>query len=274
MMTNNLPIAVFDSGVGGLTVLKAIRDILPHEDLLYLGDTARVPYGIKSGETIARYTLHAATSLASRGIKMLVVACNTATAAALPILRDKFAPMPVIGVIEPGARAAVEASQSGKIAVIGTEATIKGGAYQKAIGRIAPSAEVRGRACTLFVSLAEEGWITGPIAEGIARRYLEDIFGPNVPERPDTLLLGCTHFPLLIQPLRAIAGVDTAIVDSARATAKTVAKELEQLDICAPGGKEGGQHFLTTDNPERFAHAGSLFLNSPLAPEDVELVDL
>ena len=178
-----LPVALFDSGVGGLTVLKALADRLPGEDLLYLGDTARLPYGTKGRETITRYTLLAARKLVDRGAKMLVVACNTATAAALPALREHFAPLPVVGVVEPGARAAARTSRNGEIVVIATEATITGGAYQQAITRIRPEAHVRGRACTLFVPMAEEGWMDGPLVEGIARRYLEDMFTRRSPRR-------------------------------------------------------------------------------------------
>lgn len=271
---NDLPIAIFDSGVGGLTVFKAIRELLPGEDLLYLGDTARVPYGTKSADTIARYSCNAADCLVARGIKMLVIACNTATAASLELVAEKLAPMPVIGVIEPGARAAVAASRNGRIAVIATEATIRDGAYQRAIGKLSPEAEVIGRSCTLFVSLAEEGWLKGPIAEGIARRYLDDIFAEKANNRPDTLLLGCTHFPLLLEPLRQVVGHETRIVDSAAATAEFVRKELGERELASRRGTNGAYRFLTTDNPERFARAGALFLRSPIMATDVELVDL
>lgn len=269
-----MPIAVFDSGVGGMTVLKALRHILPGEDLIYLGDTARVPYGIKSPDTIARYTLRAAEALMAKGAKMLVIACNTATSAALPIVSRTFSDIPVLGVIGPGARAAVEATRNGRIAVIGTEATIKGGAYQKAIGELAPQAFVTGRACTLFVSLAEEGWLKGGVAEETARIYLGDIFAENSPNRPDTLLLGCTHFPLLLEPLSKAAGKDTRIVDSATATAKAALEELQRLDLLSERKNAGTILFFTTDNPERFAHTGTLFLDSPIKASQVELMDL
>lgn len=274
MNKKNLPIALFDSGVGGLTVFRAIRDLLPHESLLYLGDTARVPYGTKSGDTIIRYTLNAAGKLAAYGVKMLVIACNTATSAALPLLREKFFPIPALGVIEPGAEEASKASRNGRIAVIGTEATIRGGAYQEAIRRRNPNARIVTRACTLFVALAEEGWADGPIAEAVARRYLGDIFPDNAPQDslPDALLLGCTHFPLFQNVLAKIAGPHVTIVDSARATARAVARELERLDLLAV--ENSGQHLLTTDNPERFMEVGGLFLGRNLALEEIELVDL
>ena len=174
--TAALPVGLFDSGMGGLTVLKALNARLPHEDLVYLGDTARLPYGTKGRDTIIRYTLKAARTLVDMGVKMLVVACNTATATALPTLREALAPLPVLGVVEPGAEAAVQASHNGHIVVIATEATIAGGAYQRAIARLRPQAVVTGRACTLFVPLAEEGWMEGPVVEGVARRYLSDLF--------------------------------------------------------------------------------------------------
>ena len=203
--SSRLPIGLFDSGMGGLTVFKALAERLPHEDLLYLGDTARLPYGTKGRDTIIRYTLKAAQKLVDMGVKMLVIACNTATSAALEAVREQFAPLPVMGVVAPGAQAAAQASTNGHIVVVATEATIAGGAYQHAIARIRPEAIVTGRACTLFVPLAEEGWMNGPIVEGVASRYLADIFSPDgmaaSQAAPDTLLLGCTHFPLLQQAL-------------------------------------------------------------------------
>ena len=258
-----LPVALFDSGVGGLTVLKALAARLPAEDLLYLGDTARLPYGTKGRDTIIRYTLRAAQKLVDNGAKMLVVACNTATAAALPALREHFAPLPVLGVVEPGAQAAARTSRNGEIVVIATEATIR------------PEAHVQGRACTLFVPMAEEGWMDGPLVEGIARRYLEDLFTPAVTApRPDTLLLGCTHFPLLQAALQNVVGPQVRIVDSAATTAESVGEELARLGLLRADGPTGVRRFMTTDNRNRFARTGSLFLGSPLKSSDVEIVDL
>ena len=184
---DQLPIGLFDSGVGGLTVLDAMRRLMPGEDYLFLGDTARVPYGAKSQKTIVRYSLQAAAKLIGQRIKLLVIACNTATAAALPALRETWPDMPIIGVIEPGSRAACEASPSGDIAVIATESTIRSGAYAEAILRRRPEAQVRSLACPLFVPLAEEGWFDGPIAEGVVSRYLEPLFEKSrswIPRRP------------------------------------------------------------------------------------------
>jgi glutamate racemase len=271
MTPANLPIAVFDSGVGGLTVLRALRAALPAEDFVYLGDTARLPYGTKSADTVSRYALQASDALVARGAKCLVVACNTASSVAIPALAARFAPLPVIGVIEPGAEAAVRASVHGHVAVIATEGTVRGGAYPQAIARIAPTVKVTQRACPLFVSLAEEGWTDGPIAEAIARRYLEPLFrGPDV---PDTLLLGCTHFPALIAPIRRVVGPAVAIVDSAETTAAATAARLVSLGLARSRGK-GSVQRLATDGPERFARVGSVFSGEPIAAADVELVDL
>ena len=270
-MDNRLPIGLFDSGVGGLTVFKAVRELLPNEDLIYLGDTARVPYGTKSRDTIARYTLMAAQALMDCGVKMLVIACNTATSAALSRVREKFAPVPVIGVVEPGARAAISATKKGHIGVIATEATIRGQAYHAAISRLMPGARIASRACTLLVPLAEEGWTEGEIAESVLRRYLGGFFAGE--SAPDTLLLGCTHFPLFMNSLRKLVGPDVAIVDSATATAKRVAAELASLELARPDAN-GGDRFLTTDNRERFASSGGRFLGRPLGSQDIELVDM
>lgn len=270
----SLPIGIFDSGMGGLTVLKAISGRLPGENLLYLGDTARLPYGTKSRDTIIRYTLKAAGRLVDEGVKMLVVACNTATSAALPELREHFAPLPVLGVVRPGAEAAVAASRNKRIVVIATEATIAGGAYQQAIASLCPEARVQGRACTLFVPLAEEGWMDGPIVEGIASRYLGDLFSPERPDRPDTLVLGCTHFPLFREALRHVVGDDVRIVDSAETAAVAVENRLRELGLLRREDAPGSHRFMTTDNVLRFIRTGSLFLGHPLKSAEVSLVDL
>lgn len=272
-MDVELPIGLFDSGVGGLTVLKAINALLPAENLVYLGDTARVPYGTKSKEAITRYSLMAAKKLLSFGVKMVVIACNTATSAALPALSAELDPVPALGVVEPGAFAAVQATKSGNIAVIATEATINGLAYQKAIGRILPRARITARACTLLVPLAEEGWLEGEIAEGVIRRYLAGLFQAEAP-KPDTLLLGCTHFPLFRDLLQKTAGNDVAIVDSASATATCALQKLTSAGWLNQSKGRGRTRFLTTDNPERFARTGSRFLGQDLAVSDIELVDL
>lgn len=268
----HMPIGLFDSGIGGLTVLHALRRRLPQEDLIYLGDTARLPYGTKGRDTIIRYSQRATQKLVDSGIKMLVIACNTATSAALPTLREQFAPLPVMGVVEPGAAAAVAASRNKHIVITATEATIAGGAYQEAIRRRCPDATVIGRACTLFVSLAEEGWTNGPIVEGVAARYLQDIF--TGPDKPDTLLLGCTHFPLFTEALRHVVGTDVCIVDSAATTAQAVDTELQRLGLMRAPERQGTSRFLVTDNIARFMRSGGYFLGEELHTGDVALVDL
>jgi glutamate racemase len=261
-------IGVFDSGVGGLTVLKALRAALPGEDFIYLGDTARLPYGTKSPETVVRYSLQCAAVLAARGIDRLVVACNTASASALGPLRAAYPDMPVTGVVEPGAEAAVAESTSQHIAVIGTEGTIEGGAYQSAILRRSSAARVTARACSMFVALAEEGWTAGPVAEAIARRYLDPMFA--APDAPDTLVLGCTHFPILAPAIRAVLPAQVRIVDSAA----TVAAAVRQQVPGSPGQGRGRVTWLATDGAERFARVGSTFLGEELRAKNIELVDL
>jgi glutamate racemase len=267
-MAARVPIGVFDSGVGGLTVLRALRSAMPAEDFIYLGDTARLPYGTKSAETVVRYSLQCAAALVARGIRCLVVACNTASASALDALRLQHPTLPVIGVIEPGARAAVAASVTQHIAVIATEGTIGGGAYQTAIRRLNPHARVTARACSLFVSMAEEGWTTGPIAEAVAHRYLDSIFGTE--DAPDTLVLGCTHFPVLADAIRAVLPSRVHLVDSAASAAEAVLGRLGAAEQGAPGTVS----WLATDGAARFARVGGGFLGEILRAEAVEIVDL
>jgi len=262
------PIGVFDSGVGGLTVLRALCTALPGEDFVYLGDTARLPYGTKSSATVVRYAVQAADELIERGVKCLVIACNTAAAAGLSALRERYAPLPVIGVIEPGAAAAAQASHSGRIAVLATEGTVRGGAYQQAIARLRPGARVTALACPLFVALAEEGWTDGAVAMAAAERYLAPLFAAT--EAPDTLVLGCTHFPVLREVIAAAVPVGTCIVDSAATTASA----LQALLPVPVRSGEGALHFLATDSPERFARIGSRFLGRSIGPDDVTGVDL
>lgn len=266
------PIGVFDSGVGGLTVLRALRERLPGESFLYLGDTARLPYGTKSAETVCRYAEQAASILVEHGVKALVIACNTASSVALEHLRRRFAPLPVFGVIEPGAKAAVAASRRGEILVIATEGTVRGGAYERAIRALRPAAAVISTPCPLFVALAEEGWVDGPIAEAIARRYLEPILAGR-PEI-DALVLGCTHFPVLHQAIGAVTGPDVTLVDSAATTAAVVAASVEEGLLGASRAPSREVRFLATDAPQRFARVGAVFLGEAIAPTAVELVDL
>ena len=274
MIDGGGPIGVFDSGVGGLTVLRALRSVLPAEHFIYLGDTARLPYGTKSAASVVRYSLQCAQALIDRRIRCLVVACNTASASALHALRSAYPGIPIIGVIEPGAAAAVGASRSQHIAVIGTEGTIGGGAYQTAIHRLNGRAQVTARACSLFVAMAEEGWVEGPIAEAVARRYLDPIFAASdgCPSGvPDTLVLGCTHFPALKTTLQAVLPGDVAIVDSAATVAAAVAQEL------APSARSAGigsVTWLATDDAARFARVSGVFLGAPLHPDEIKIIDL
>jgi glutamate racemase len=268
------PIGVFDSGVGGLTVLRALADELPREHFVYLGDTARLPYGTKSADSIRRYAWQAASVLQQRGIKCLVVACNTASAVAIDVLTEELAPVPVLGVLEPGAAAACAATQSARIAVIATESTVRGGAYQAAIARRLPQAHVVARACPLFVALAEEGWTTGPVVDAVAHHYLDGLFAAGTPDmQPDTLVLGCTHFPVLAPAIRAVLGDGPYLVDSAATTAKALAAALATRGLATPDGP-GRIELLATDDTDRFARVGGTFLGRPLAASDVEIVDL
>jgi len=273
-----LPIGVFDSGVGGLTVLKALRERMPCENVIYLGDTARLPYGTKSSQTVTRYGVQCGTELVKRGIKLLVVACNTASAVALDALRNAYPDLPVIGVIEPGARAAVAATRNRSIAVIATESTIAGGAYQRAIHAVAHDTRIKSHPCPLFVALAEEGWVEGEVPEAVAARYLDPFFSPasgtDLPVVPDTLVLGCTHFPLLAPAIRKVIPDNVTMVDSAATTAEVVHTELSHLDLHTPQNGCARTRYLTTDDMARFALTGSRFLGTPIAYDDIELVDI
>jgi glutamate racemase len=247
-------IGVFDSGIGGLTVLRALVELMPNEDFIYLGDTARTPYGTKSSDVIRRYSRENTEFLLAKGIKMLVVACNTSSAVALDDIARQTT-IPVVGVIEPGARAVVKASRSGKIGVIGTEATIASGAYTTTIRRLRPRAEIYTRACPLLVPLVEEGWTDNDIAERTVAHYLRSLKQSGI----DALLLGCTHYPLLSDLIRRVLGDGVKIVDSATATATAVRERLAQLKLRRSGGR-GAQSFFVTEAPERFVRVGRRFL--------------
>ena len=267
---NDLPIGIFDSGVGGLTVLKAIQEEMPNENLVYLGDTARLPYGTKSPASIERYATQASAKLREQGIKLLVVACNTASAVALGALRRELAPLPVVGVVEPGAIAAVGAHPAGEHLVLATEATVRLGAYGTAILEHDPDATVREQACEMLVSLAEEGWSDGDIARTIVRRYLDEVDGTSF----DTIILGCTHFPLLKAAIRDVVDDKVTIVDSASTTAGVVRAALEADGATRGEDSPGSLRLLATDGATRFARVGGQFLGHDLSYSDVELVDL
>jgi len=270
---HELPIGVFDSGIGGLTVLKALLERLPGESYLYLGDTARLPYGTKTAAAVERYALQAVAELIRRGVKAVVVACNTASAAALPALLAAHPGLPIVGVIEPGAAAAVAATHSGHIAVLATEGTVRGGAYQREIVKRRADARVEAVAATLFVALAEEGWVRGEIVASIARRYLAPLFAAAT-DAPDTVVLGCTHFPPLAAAISAIVGPHVQIVDSAFTSAGALAQLLESRGLRSAAGNAGTVRFLVTDGEQRFARVGPTFLGRPIDDAEVERVNL
>lgn len=252
------PIGIFDSGVGGLTVVHALLATLPAEHLIYLGDTGRHPYGTKSPETVTRYSLENAEFLIERGVKMLVVACNSASSVALGAIAARHS-IPTVGVIEPGARAAVARTRNDRIGVIGTEATIGSGAYTRALRALRPTLEIFTRACPLLVPLAEEGWLEGPVPAGAAETYLASLRTSGI----DTLVLGCTHYPLLKSVIAGVMGDGVTLVDSAEETARDVAEVLARKDLARPTGK-ADVSFFVTDVPDRFIRTGQRFLGSRL----------
>ena len=257
-LSGEMPIGIFDSGVGGLTVMREIIRQMPEERIIYLGDTARVPYGARSPETVSRYSFENTRFLMSKGIKILVVACNTSSAVSLDMLRGQF-PIPVAGVVEPGARAAVANTKSKKIAVIGTETTIKSAAYEKAIRAIDESVKVSGIACPLFVPLIEEGWLHGDVVTLTAGEYLTPVKSNGA----DTLVLGCTHYPMIKHVIGDIAQIP--LIDSAVETAKEVKQILAKGNMLSKGGGQSSREFYVTDSPEKFAYVGERFLGHKIS---------
>jgi glutamate racemase len=264
---NAAPLGVFDSGIGGLTVARALFERLPHESVIYFGDTARVPYGPKSPDTVRRYAGEIQAYLLQRAVKALVVACNTISAQALDYLKER-SPVPLVGVIEPGARAAVHSTRTGKIGVIGTAGTIASGAYERAINRLRPDATVCVQACPLFVPLVEEGWFDHPATELIAREYLAPLQRAGV----DVLVLGCTHYPLLKPLLARVLGPTLTLVDSAEETAKVVAEEIARGGLAAAAGNHPTHRFVVSDDEPHFRKVGARFLGEKL--RHVEVVPL
>lgn len=260
-------IGIFDSGIGGLTVFAAIRRALPDESLIYLGDTARVPYGTKSAETVIKYSVQCAQFLAHRGLKALVVACNTSSAYSLPFL-SKEVGVPVIGVIDPGARAAVEASRSKHIGVIGTPATVNSNAYARLIKEHSPSARVVSKACPLFVPLVEEGWLSNEVTRLTAHTYLDSF----KKEKIDSLILGCTHYPLLKPVIQEVVGDSVRLIDSAEATASELKKMLGENGLLADKGATAFHQIYVTDVPGRFETIVAGFLGKDMP--DVKRVEL
>lgn len=273
--TASAPIGIFDSGVGGLTVMNAIIDRLPHENLIYLGDTARVPYGNRGAETIRRYALNAASLLSTHQIKALVVACNTASAFALDVLRQQLS-IPVFGVIQPVARRAADYSETGEIAVLGTRGTIRSNAYQRELLNLQPDLNVHPIACPLLVPLAEEGWLSGNVTDQVLARYLQPLSSTEV----DTVILGCTHYPILRDAITGVADglatPKTTLLDSAKATADAVADSLAETDLLRDDDEPVGSHrFLLTDVPDGFVDTAELFFGRTLdGPcEHVDITD-
>jgi len=258
------PVGVFDSGIGGLTVVREIFRLLPEEPVLFFGDTARLPYGPKSRETVIRFARQNARFLLSRGVSCIVVACNTASSVALPFL-EKEVSLPVIGVIEPGAGAAARATKNKRVGVIGTRGTVASGAYDRALAGIDESIRVYSEPCPLLVPLAEEGWIDHPVTFGVIREYLEPLLAESI----DTLILGCTHFPVLKNAIQEVVGEGVTIVDSARETALLLGRRIGSRR--RPGAK-AKHHYVVSDVPLRFREEAELFLGEPIP--SVERVDL
>lgn len=267
--SNQLAIGVFDSGMGGLTVLRALKEHLPQESFIYLGDTARLPYGTKSQHTVKQYAMQMATILVERRIKGLVIACNTATTAALPYLQSMLPDIPVLGVVIPGASAAVAATKNKRIAVLATETTIASQAYQELIMQQLPQAVISTRACSVLVALAEEGMINNKVAHEALKHYLDGF------SDEDTILLGCTHFPVFKSLLSSLLPQGVTVVDSAHATARALHSLLEQQNLLNGNtAGSGAVNYLVTDSIKRFQTVGEIFLGETLTMGDIELVDV
>ncbi len=265
-MKNNLPIGIFDSGVGGLTVYKVLKDALPHEKFIYLGDTARVPYGVKSPETIIQYSIQNGNFLIKKGVKILIVACNTSSAHSIPFLTDRL-PVPVIGVIKSGAKKACSTTKNKKIGVIGTPSTVESGAYQKAIKELLPDAQIFSKACPLFVPLVEEGWVDHKITKEVVEIYLSDLKKSGI----DTLILGCTHYPLLSGIIGDFLGHNVKLISSGDAIKEDISLLMEVLNLSNTDGNKKEDLFYVTDSVERFKRVGEIFLGRKI--ENIHHID-
>ena len=261
------PIGVFDSGIGGLTVVKEIMEQLPNESIVYFGDTARVPYGSKSKETITKFSFQCINFLLEKKVKAIVVACNTASAASLDAIKQGY-DIPIVGVVEPGAIAACEVTKSNRIGIIGTESTVSSGAYEKEINVINNDVKMILKACPLFVPIAEEGWQETEIAKLTAREYLEDLKGKNI----DALLMACTHYPLLENTISEVMGADIKLVNPAYETAKVLKTVLNGLNIQSKSNKISNYEFYVSDNPVKFKKVGENFLKRPIS--HVQKIDI
>jgi len=266
-MTDNRPIGIFDSGLGGLTVLKEVIEIMPEENTIYFGDSGRAPYGTKSKEVITKYTFQDVNFLLSKDVKMIVIGCNTASACSLDKVKEKVK-IPVIDVVEPGARAAVGQTKNGRIGVIGTSATIGSKVYENAIKSLMPEAEIFTKACTLFVPLAEEGWWSNNIAEMVCEEYLSFFKDKNI----DTLILGCTHYPLLKNTIQNAVGEGVVLVNSAVELAKVVKNTLGDFDIGCETSNDAKHCYYTSDSVDKFKTLGGIFLEKEIT--NAEKVDI
>lgn len=273
MVSSDWPIGVFDSGMGGLTVLKALKSLLPNENYIYLGDTARLPYGTKSAETVTAYSLRAAELIHRHQIKLLVVACNTASSVALPALQAQLSPIPVIGVVTPGAKACLKVSKSRHVGVLATESTVRFDAYTKMIRMLDPNAKVSQWPCSFLVPLVEEGWVEGPLVEQILEKLLAPCIAEIAQSQIDTILLGCTHFPILKTPLQAVLGDQICLVDSALTTAEAVKDELTARRLLKEAAFPGQIRIMATDKLTRFSQVAAVFMGDGIQ-QDVEWVSL
>ena len=267
---DNRPIGIFDSGLGGLTVLNAVHRLLPKEQLVYFGDSGRAPYGTKSKETIIKYTYQDINFLLSKGVKMIVIACNTASACSLESVRRGYS-IPIVEVVGPGAQAAARATKTGHIGVIGTPATIGSGVYARAIKKLLPNCQCSKKACPLFVPLVEEGWWDHEVSQLVAEEYLKDLKSAEL----DSLVLGCTHYPLLTAVIQKVMGDQVTLINSAKEVALAVKDSLMKLDMCRDPellSGAGEMKFYTSDSVDKFASLGSVFLNMPIdAVKKVEI---
>ena len=265
--TSRSPIGVFDSGIGGLTVVKRLASTLPNENIIYFGDTARVPYGSKSNSTVIEYSIQNTKFLLGKNVKAVIVACNTASSIAIPDLKKIF-DIPIIGMIEPGSKMALNKSHNKKIGVIGTRATISNLAYSKEIKKMNEKAEVFEKPCPLFVPLAEEGWINHKATYEIAEEYLKELRE----EKIDTLVLGCTHYPILSEVIQKVIGSKVSLIDSGVASSELIKLELEKFDLLSDSNDNGGQEYYVSDIPAKFKEVAELFLGRAI--DHVHKVDL
>ncbi len=259
-MSDQRPIGIFDSGVGGLTVVAQVRKILPREDIVYFGDTARVPYGTKSKETVTRFSVENVEFLMRHNVKLVLVACNTASSLSLDFLKRCFR-VPILGVIDPGAKAAARITRSGRVGVIGTGATIRSGAYEKALARLGPRYRVSSAGCPLFVPLVEEGWLDTKVAHDVARVYLAPLAGKRI----DTLILGCTHYPLLKGVIGKVMGPGVSLVDSAEEAAREARLVLDAGGLLNGSARKGAETFFVSDEPAPFVATARRFLKRKIA---------